>query len=80
MATHPRHGGETPLAGAGPRPIPPPYICVNACECMHVRARLLPLATVHVDSLVPPATAFRGEIRSLDGRLRPPRSHIFLGS
>lgn len=38
--------------------------CVHACECIHVRARLLFLATVHVDLLVPPATAFREKTRS----------------
>jgi len=61
MATHPRHGGEMPLAGAGPRPNLP-YMCVNAyvraCvrACVHARVRArahpLPFATVHARALI----------------------------
>lgn len=62
MTTHPQHGGETPLAGAGPRPIFLVRVreCVRACVrmcalCVFARACSFPLATVHVDLLSNPS-------------------------
>lgn len=81
MATHPRHGGETPLAGAGVDQSPP-HVCVNACihACvfvcvyLYVQARSLSLATVHFDLFIPPTTLSRKKMcsgeSSFDGRLR----------
>jgi len=77
MATHPRHGGETPLAGAGVDRFPP-HVCVNACmhACvfvcvyLYVQARSVSLATVHVDLLILPTTSpgkkfARGKVLSM---------------
>lgn len=44
MATHPHHGGETPLAGAGSRPIVA-HPCLCLCIGIHVSTYAIPLPT-----------------------------------